>query len=101
MPVEVITACDGVDALEKLELHHPDLVLLDVMMPRMNGFQVCRTLKTNAATKDIPILMITVLNEPDDIEAARESGTDDFVSKPINRFELLTRVKTLLGFDGW
>ena len=99
LPVKVLTACDGIDALEKVEQHHPDLILLDVMMPRMSGFQVCRRLKTNAATKDIPILMITVLNEPGDTGRARESGTDDFVSKPVNRIELLTRVQRLLGFE--
>src|SRR5882672_7695857 len=66
------------------------------MMPRMSGFQVCRTLKGNAKTRDIQILMVTALNELGDIERAAEYGTDDFVSKPVNKFELLTRVKSLL-----
>src|ERR1700704_915919 len=96
LPVKIVTANDGVDALEKVEQHNPDLILLDIMMPRMSGFQVCRTLKGNAKTRDIQILMVTALNELGDIEQASECGTDDFVSKPVNKFELLTRVKSLL-----
>jgi two-component system, OmpR family, alkaline phosphatase synthesis response regulator PhoP len=96
LPVKIVTAFDGVEALEKVEQHNPDLILLDIMMPRMSGFQVCRTLKGNAKTRDIQILMVTALNELGDIEQASECGTDDFVSKPVNKFELLTRVKSLL-----
>lgn len=96
MPVRVITAFDGVEALEKVEQHHPDLILLDVMMPRMSGFQVCRKLKGDPKTRDIQVLMVTALNELGDIEQATECGTDDFVSKPVNKFELQTRVKSLL-----
>jgi CheY-like chemotaxis protein len=96
LPVKIVTANDGVEALEKVEQHNPDLILLDIMMPRMSGFQVCRTLKGNAKTRDIQILMVTALNELGDIEQASECGTDDFVSKPVNKFELLTRVKSLL-----
>jgi len=96
LPVKLVTAYDGVDALEKVSAHNPDLILLDVMMPRMSGFQVCRKLKADPATRDIQILMVTALNELGDIEQAAECGTDDFVSKPVNKFELLTRVKSLL-----
>jgi two-component system cell cycle response regulator len=96
LPVKIVTATDGVDALEKVEQHNPDLILLDVMMPKMSGFQVCRKLKGDAKTRDIQILMVTALNELGDIEQASECGTDDFVSKPVNKFELLTRVKSLL-----
>ena len=96
LPVKIITASDGVEALEKVKHHNPDLILLDIMMPRMSGFQVCRKLKGDPATKDIQILMVTALNELGDIEQASECGTDDFVSKPVNKFELLTRVKSLL-----
>ena len=66
------------------------------MMPRMSGFQVCRKLKSDPATKDIQILIVTALNELGDIEQASECGTDDFVSKPVSKFELVTRVKSLL-----
>jgi len=96
LPVHVITAADGIEALRKVENHNPDLILLDIMMPRMSGFQVCRKLKSDPKTKDIQILMVTALNELGDIEQASECGTDDFVSKPVNKFELLTRVKSLL-----
>src|SRR5215208_1605886 len=96
LPVKLVTAIDGIDALEKVAQHDPDLILLDIMMPRMSGFQVCRKLKSDPKTKDIQILMVTALNELGDIERATECGTDDFVSKPVNKFELLTRVKSLL-----
>jgi two-component system cell cycle response regulator len=96
LPVRLITAIDGIEALEKVQQHNPDLILLDVMMPRMSGFQVCRKLKSDARTRDIQILMVTALNELGDIEQASECGTDDFVSKPVNKLELLTRVKSLL-----
>jgi two-component system alkaline phosphatase synthesis response regulator PhoP len=96
LPVKIVIAVDGIDALAKVAQHNPDLILLDVMMPRMSGFQVCKKLKTDAKTKDIQILMVTALNELGDIEQASECGTDDFVSKPVNKVELQTRVKSLL-----
>jgi CheY-like chemotaxis protein len=96
LPVKIVTASDGVEALERVQEHQPDLILLDIMMPRMSGFQVCRKLKSDPKTRDIQILMVTALNELGDIEQAAECGTDDFVSKPVNKFELLTRVKSLL-----
>src|SRR3954451_1632224 len=96
LPVKILTAGDGIDALEKVAQHNPDLILLDIMMPRMSGFQVCRKLKGDPKTRDIQILMVTALNELGDIEQASECGTDDFVSKPVNKLELLTRVKSLL-----
>jgi two-component system cell cycle response regulator len=96
LPVKVLTAQDGIEALEKVESHHPDLILLDIMMPRMSGYQVCRKLKSDPATRDIQVLMVTALNELGDVEQAAESGTDDFISKPVNKVELLTRVRSLL-----
>ncbi len=96
LPVKVGTAADGVEAMEKVAELNPDLILLDIMMPRMSGFQVCKKLKSDPKTRDIQILMVTALNELGDIEQASECGTDDFVSKPVNKFELLTRVKSLL-----
>ncbi len=92
----VKTALDGVECLRLVREEKPDLILLDIMMPRMSGFQVCRKLKNDPKTRDIQILMVTALNELCDIEQASECGTDDFVSKPVNKFELLTRVKSLL-----
>ena len=96
LPVKIVTAGDGREALAKVAHHNPDLILLDIMMPHMSGFQVCQLLKSDPKTRDIQILMVTALNELGDIERATECGTDDFVSKPVNKFELLTRVKSLL-----
>jgi len=93
---QIDTAADGVDALEKVRADLPDLILLDVMMPRMSGFECCRKLRSNPDTRDIPILMVTALNELGDIERGVESGTDDFITKPVNRLELVTRVRSLL-----
>jgi CheY-like chemotaxis protein len=89
-------ARDGVEALEQVPKVKPDLILLDIMMPRMSGFEVCRRLKADAKTRDIPIIMVTALNELGDYERGVECGTDDFLNKPINKLELLTRVKSLL-----
>ncbi len=96
--VECMTeaACDGIEALDRVARNKPDLILLDVMMPKMSGFEVCRRLKSNPQTSDIPVIMVTALNEFGDIERGLDSGTDDFVSKPINRLELLTRIRTML-----
>jgi len=96
LPVKLVTAYDGIEALEKVQQHNPDLILLDIMMPQMSGFQVCRRIKSDPKTRDIQVLMVTALNELGDIEQASECGTDDFVSKPVNKLELLTRVKSLL-----
>lgn len=93
---QISTAVDGVDALEKVRADQPDLILLDVMMPKMSGFEVCRRLKKDPKTAMIPIIMVTALSEIGDIERAIDSGTDDFISKPVNRLELTTRVKTML-----
>ena len=96
MEYELETATDGAEALEKIENNPPDLILLDVMMPRMSGFECCRKLKSTPKMRDIPVLMVTALNAMEDIEQAVDCGTDDFISKPVNRIELRTRVKNLL-----
>lgn len=93
---ELRTASDGEQTLQLVASWHPDLILLDVMMPRISGFEVCKRLRGDAATRDIAILMITALDQPSDIERAVEAGTDDFLSKPINKTELLLRVRSLL-----
>ena len=89
-------AVDGIETLEKVVNCRPDLILLDIMMPRLSGFEVCERLKRDAETKDIMILMVTALNEPGDIERAVLAGCDDFLSKPINKLELLKRVENML-----
>jgi len=95
--VETLRATDGEQALEVIRQEHPDLVLLDVMMPKLSGFEVCEKMKADAATKDIPVVMVTALGEPMDIERGLESGTDDYLAKPIDRADLIDRVKTLLN----
>ena len=91
-----VPAQDGPEALAIIAKNPPDLILLDVMMPKMSGFEVCRRIKNDPKTSDIPIIMVTALNEFGDIERGIDSGTDDFLSKPVNKLELLTRVKTML-----
>jgi len=93
---EVQFAVDGQDTLNKVRSFQPDLILLDVMMPKLSGFEVCRKLKDDPATRRIMILMVTALNELGDIERAVQAGTDDFLSKPVNKVELLIRVENML-----
>lgn len=93
---EVETAIDGQDTLDKVASFHPDLILLDVMMPKLSGFEVCKKLKQAADTRRIMVLMVTALNELGDIERAVAAGTDDFLSKPVNRVELVKRVENML-----
>ena len=96
LPCRLSSARDGVEAIEAIQRERPDLVLLDVMMPKMSGFEVCRKLKSDPATRDIVVIMVTALHEVGDHERAVESGTDDFLTKPVNKLELLTRVRSLL-----
>jgi CheY-like chemotaxis protein len=92
----VAFAADGRETLEQVKVFQPDLILLDVMMPRLSGFEVCRQLKDDPETSRIMILMVTALNELGDIERAVQAGTDDFLSKPVNKVELLKRVENML-----
>ncbi|MEM9066372.1 MAG: response regulator [Planctomycetota bacterium] len=92
----VDTATDGLEALAAVERQAPDLIVLDVMMPRMSGFQVCQKLKDSDATRSIPVVMVTALNAVADVERAVECGADDFLTKPVNKLELLTRVRSLV-----
>ena len=96
LPCRLSSARDGVEAIEAIQRERPDLMLLDVMMPKMSGFEVCRKLKSDPATRDIVVIMVTALHEVGDHERAVESGTDDFLTKPVNKLELLTRVRSLL-----
>lgn len=90
------TAEDGEQTLQRVREDPPDLILLDIMMPKISGFEVCRKLKNDEKTHDIQILMITALNQVGDIERAVQAGTDDFLIKPVNKLELVLRVKSLL-----
>ena len=93
---QIELAIDGQDTLDKVASFQPDMILLDVMMPRLNGFEVCKQLKEDPQTSSIMILMVTALNEIGDIERAVGTGTDDFLSKPVNQVELVKRVENML-----
>ena len=93
---EVLTATNGADALETCENGKIDVVLLDVMMPDMDGFEVCRRLKSDPATAHIPVVMITALDQASDRIRGLEAGADDFLTKPVNDLQLMTRVKSLV-----
>ena len=93
---DIDMAHDGQAALDFVANTQPDLILLDIMMPKMSGYEVCQRLKSDQATRDIPIVMVTALNEMGDIEKAVNAGADDFLTKPVNQLELKTRVRSLL-----
>lgn len=89
-------AADGAEALEKVKSFEPDLVLLDIMMPKMSGFEVCEQIKSAPETAGIMVLMVTALGELGDVERAVKVGCDDYLSKPVNKAELLKRVENML-----
>ena len=93
---EIRTCADGEETLRQVKDWRPDLILLDIMMPKISGFEVCKRLRADPASRDIAVLMITALDQGSDIERAVEAGTDDFLTKPINKSELLLRVRSLL-----
>lgn len=93
---ETDTASDGEETLRKVAEFQPDLILLDIMMPKISGFEVCKRLREQSDTRDIAVLMITALDQPSDVDRAVEAGTTDFLTKPINKTELLVRVNSAL-----
>ena len=95
--VRVVTATNGLEALTKVAEVSPDVILLDIMMPKMSGFEVCKRVKSDPKTRDIAIVMVTALNEPSDIERAAECGTDDYISKPIDRRALVDLIRNMLS----
>ena len=93
---QIMVAADGEQTMSVVAERQPDLILLDIMMPRLSGYEVCQQIKSKAETRTIPVLMVTALNETGDIEKAVDAGCDDFLTKPVNRLELQTRVRSLL-----
>lgn len=93
---EITAVNDGVEAIKAVETEKPDIILLDIMMPKLDGYQVCERLKKNNETKTIPIIMITALKELKDKIRSLEAGADDFITKPFENVELLARVKSLI-----
>lgn len=94
--VRVVTATNGLEALARVAEESPGLILLDIMMPKMSGFEVCKRIKSDPKTRDITVIMVTALNEASDIERAAECGTDDYISKPIDRVALVNQVRSIL-----
>ena len=93
---DVVTAMNGADALESVQRSSPDIVLLDVMMPGIDGIEVCRRIKSNPQTQHIPVVMVTALDQPEDRVKGLEAGADDFLTKPVNDLALFCRVKSLV-----
>jgi CheY-like chemotaxis protein len=94
---EVRITVDGDSTLKAVRDWKPDLILLDVMMPKLSGFEVCKRIKLDPATRDIAVIMVTALDQPSDVERAVEVGTNDFLTKPISKMDLLLRVKAMLA----
>lgn len=96
-PFDLITAKDGREAVDKALAESPDLILLDVVMPNMDGFEACRALRANGSTSETPIIMVTTRGEESQMETGFAAGCNDYVTKPINGTELLTKVRNFLG----
>ena len=94
---ELVTASDGEQALEMAASERPDLILMDVIMPRKTGFEACRELKRREDTKGIPVILVTTRGEGENVEAGFQSGCNDYVTKPINALELITKVRDHMG----
>lgn len=96
-PFDVVTARDGVEAISKAKSEQPDVILLDVMMPNLDGLTACAAIRADAATAHIPIIMVTTRGEEQNVETAFRNGCTDYVTKPINGLELLTKLQNILG----
>lgn len=94
---QVVTAFDGKEALEKIDAEHPDLVVLDVMMPYMDGFEVLQTLRKNPNTRDLPVIMLTAKAQDADVFRGWQSGVDCYLTKPFNPMELIAFVKRIFS----
>jgi CheY-like chemotaxis protein len=96
-PYELVTARDGVEGVAKAKSEKPDIILLDVMMPNLDGLSACAAIRADPDTAHIPIVMVTTRGEEQNIETAFRNGCTDYVTKPINGLELLTKLQNILG----
>jgi CheY-like chemotaxis protein len=96
-PYDCVTAVDGMDAISRAVIEKPDLVLMDVVMPRLNGFEACKRMRLEQSLKNTPIILVTTRGEEEYVEAGFQSGCNDYITKPINSFELVTLLKGYLG----
>jgi len=96
-PYQCVTAADGQEAVEKAKQERPDLILMDVVMPRMNGFEACKAMRQQQTTRDIPIVLVTTRGEENYMEAGFQSGCNDYITKPINGAELVALLQSYLG----
>jgi len=96
-PYELVSASNGEEAVLKATEHQPDLILLDVIMPKMGGFEACRLIRENEITRSIPVIMVTTRGEAANVETGWANGCTDYVTKPINAVELLAKVRSILG----
>jgi CheY-like chemotaxis protein len=96
-PYECVTASDGREAVEKAKQEQPDLILMDVVMPRMNGFEACKAMREQPGTRDIPIVLVTTRGEESYMEAGFQSGCNDYITKPVNGEELVALLQSYLG----
>lgn len=96
-PYECVTAKDGLDAISRAVVENPDLVLMDVVMPRLNGFEACKRMRQENSLKNTPIILVTTRGEEEYVEAGFQSGCNDYITKPINSFELVTLLHGYLG----
>ena len=94
---QIVTAKNGVEALKVAEEVCPDIILLDIMMPEMDGIETCQRLKDSAKTKDIPVVMVTTKGDPDRVERAYSAGCNDYLTKPLDKLDLLAKVRKHLG----
>jgi len=94
---EIVTAANGLEAQEKAKQEKPDLILMDIVMPRMNGLEACKALRSDPATRHIPIILVTTRGEAQSMEQGYENGCNDYITKPVNSAELLSKVRSVLG----
>jgi len=96
-PYDLVTAMDGQEAVSKALDERPDLILMDVVMPRMTGFEACRALREREETQGIPVILVTTRGEQENVEIGFASGCSDYVTKPIDGVELLAKVRNFVG----